>query len=222
MTNRQSRSASAEAPEPATSRPHDTHWPERPPEAPGAPLERAADTEANTPAETAQIDEVAARTGLTKRALRYYEEIGLLDRPTRTGGNYRQYTERDIARLESIKRWRELLGFSLSDIRELVRMEEERQQVRSEWTRASHARHRLDVLDHSDTLARRTLDVVEQKISGLEEMRTELRERLERHDRMRAELHTELATETNGAHERPGDVQPNGAHEPTHEPTDAR
>jgi len=143
--------------------------------------------------ETAQIDQVAARTGLTKRALRYYEEIGLLDRPNRTVGNYRQYTERDIARLESIKRWRELLGFSLSEIRELVSMDEERQHTRNEWPLASDARHRLNLLDHSDELARRTLQVVEEKIAGLEEMRSELRERLERHERMRAELQAELA-----------------------------
>ncbi|MEO7003174.1 MAG: MerR family DNA-binding transcriptional regulator, partial [Ktedonobacterales bacterium] len=33
-----------------------------------------------------RIEQVAARTGLTKRTLRYYEEIGLLPSPTRTEG----------------------------------------------------------------------------------------------------------------------------------------
>src|SRR6476661_4626578 len=60
-----------------------------------------------------RIEQVAARTGLTKRTLRYYEEIGLLPPPTRTEGNYRLYSAADIARLERIKRMRDLLGFSL-------------------------------------------------------------------------------------------------------------
>lgn len=139
-----------------------------------------------------QIDQVASRTGLTKRALRYYEEIGLLDPPTRTEGNYRLYSERDVARVESIKRWREFLGFSLAEIRKLVTMEERRQQAGDEFRLANDARDRLAALNHSDDLARNTLKVVEEKIAGLVAIQTELRERLERHERLRAELRAEV------------------------------
>src|ERR1700758_2154682 len=76
------------------------------------------------------IEQVATRTGLTKRTLRYYEEVGLLPPTGRTEGNYRRYSESDVQRLERIKELRDLLGFSLSDIRELLRTEEERGQIR--------------------------------------------------------------------------------------------
>ncbi len=36
------------------------------------------------------IEQVASRTGLTKRTLRYYEEVGLLPPTGRTEGNYRR------------------------------------------------------------------------------------------------------------------------------------
>src|SRR5947199_9557336 len=72
------------------------------------------------------IEQVAAQTGLTKRTLRYYEEVGLLPPTGRTEGNYRRYSEEDIQRLEAIKRLRDLLGFSLADIREIIEAEDER------------------------------------------------------------------------------------------------
>ena len=67
-----------------------------------------------------RIEQVAARTGLTKRTLRYYEEIGLLPPPTRTEGGYRLYSEADVQQLERIKRLKDLLGFSLAEIREIA------------------------------------------------------------------------------------------------------
>src|SRR5438874_11327863 len=79
------------------------------------------------------IEQVATRTGLTKRTLRYYEEVGLLLPTGRTEGNYRRYSEADIERLERIKKLRDLLGFSLSDIRELLEAEDERGQLRTAY-----------------------------------------------------------------------------------------
>src|SRR6266705_6833961 len=76
------------------------------------------------------IEQVATRTSLTKRTLRYYEEVGLLPPTGRTEGNYRRYNEEDIQRLERIKKLRDLLGFSLADIRELLNAEDERGQIK--------------------------------------------------------------------------------------------
>jgi len=39
-----------------------------------------------------RIEEVAARTGFTKRTLRYYEEMGLVTPAGRSEGNYRLYS----------------------------------------------------------------------------------------------------------------------------------
>ncbi|WP_179090334.1 MerR family transcriptional regulator [Paenibacillus sp. FSL H8-0548] len=46
--------------------------------------------------ELLKIEEVAKRTGLTKRAIRYYEDIGLISAPERSQGGMRLYSEEDI------------------------------------------------------------------------------------------------------------------------------
>lgn len=46
-----------------------------------------------------QIGEVADRTGLSLRTLRYYEEVGQVRPSTRTSGGFRLYSETDVARL---------------------------------------------------------------------------------------------------------------------------
>jgi DNA-binding transcriptional MerR regulator len=139
-----------------------------------------------------RIEQVATRTGLTKRTLRYYEEIGLLEPPTRTEGGYRLYTETDIQRLELIKRLKDLLGFSLAEIREMVQAEIEREHVRSAWQRDTDPRARLARLDEAEVLVRHQLRLVDEKQAGLREMGEALRARLAHYDELRAQLRAQV------------------------------
>ncbi len=66
-----------------------------------------------------QIGEVAARTGLSLRTIRYYEEVGLVPPSARSTGGFRLYAEVDVARLELVKQMKPL-GFSLDDMRDLL------------------------------------------------------------------------------------------------------
>ncbi len=66
-----------------------------------------------------QIGEVAQRTGLSLRTIRYYEEVGLIRPSSRTQGGFRLYTEPDVARLNLVKRMKPL-GFSLEQARDLL------------------------------------------------------------------------------------------------------
>lgn len=134
------------------------------------------------------IEQVAARTGLTKRTLRYYEEVGLLPPTGRTEGNYRRYSEADIERLERIKKLRDLLGFSLSDIRELLEADDERGQISAAYKQETDAVAKIAQLDRADELIRHQLHLIEQKIDGLEQMRTSLQAKLEHHKQRRKEL----------------------------------
>jgi MerR family copper efflux transcriptional regulator len=63
-----------------------------------------------------RIGDAAAAAGTTPRALRFYEQRGLLPPPPRTRTGQRQYGEREIARLRII---RELLalGLTVEDVR---------------------------------------------------------------------------------------------------------
>ena len=63
--------------------------------------------------ETFRIGELARRVGATPRAVRYYEELGLLPGRDRSDGAHRVYDSRDEDRLRDLLRVRELLGLSL-------------------------------------------------------------------------------------------------------------
>lgn len=70
---------------------------------------------------TFTIGELAREFDLTLRAIRFYEEAGLLDPQRR--GRQRIYTQRDRTRLKLTQRGKRL-GLSLAEIKELVMMYE--------------------------------------------------------------------------------------------------
>jgi len=71
-----------------------------------------------------KISEASAVSGCHQETIRYYERVGLVPPPRRTGNGYRAYTEDDVNRLRFISRGREL-GFSLDEIRSLLRLSDE-------------------------------------------------------------------------------------------------
>lgn len=64
---------------------------------------------------TWRIGEVADRTGLTRRTLRHYDDLGLLVPATRSSGDYRLYDSDDLLRLLQIQNLK-ALGLSLPEI----------------------------------------------------------------------------------------------------------
>jgi Cu(I)-responsive transcriptional regulator len=87
---------------------------------------------------TFSIGELARATDTKVETIRYYERIGLLSPPARTSGNYRAYAARHLARLSFIRRGRDL-GFSLDDIRELLRLSDDRDQPCADVDRIARA-----------------------------------------------------------------------------------
>lgn len=66
-----------------------------------------------------QIGQVAERTGLSLRTIRFYEENGLVRPTSRSDGGFRLYSDDDVARLEVVKRMKPL-GFRLEEMQELL------------------------------------------------------------------------------------------------------
>lgn len=62
---------------------------------------------------------LARRTGCNLETIRYYEKIGMMPDPPRTGSGYRVYDESHVSRLRFILRAREL-GFAIEEIRGLL------------------------------------------------------------------------------------------------------
>ncbi len=105
--------------------------------APGTALSRDSGT---TPRdELVQIGQVAERTGLSLRTIRFYEENGLVVPTTRTEGGFRLYSAEDIDRLEVIKRMKPL-GFSLEEMHDLL-------DVVHQLGRTTDAGHRRELVD---------------------------------------------------------------------------
>ena len=67
------------------------------------------------------IGELSRRAACNIETIRYYERIGLLPQPNRTGGRFRRYGADDVARLRFIRRARQL-GFPLNDVRAFLRL----------------------------------------------------------------------------------------------------
>ena len=80
-----------------------------------------------------RIHEVAAETGLTTRAIRYYEEIGLLEPAARSDGDYRLYDASDLDRLQFIRSLRDDAGFSLAAIGQLLEDDAARERNRERF-----------------------------------------------------------------------------------------
>ncbi len=81
-----------------------------------------------------------------------------------------------------------LLGFSLADIRKLLEAEDERGQIKVAYQHETEAAPKIAQLDRADELIRGQLHLIEQKLTGLEQMRAGLLATLERHQRRREEL----------------------------------
>ncbi len=103
------------------------------------------------------IGQLARETGVTPRAVRHYEHLGLVRAPIRTNANYRVFDRDSVARVRFIARCRSL-GFSIPKIGELLRVVDDSDHICSQFA----------------DLTRQHLDLVETKIRDLMEMRRTL------------------------------------------------
>ena len=111
-----------------------------------------------------RIGDLAQETGKTVRALRYYEELGLLEPMDHTEGGFRLYRAEDARRVHLIDRLQDL-GFSLVKIREVVEA----------WKHGSKGE---DVALKSQAILEQGLKDTRDRISRLQRMERELQEAL--------------------------------------------
>jgi len=89
------------------------------------------------------IGRLAKHTGTNVETIRYYERMGLWTAPPRSEGGYRLYGTGHLKRLHFIRRAR-LLGFSIGEVRTLLRLADERKRPCAE-VRAVAEEHLADV-----------------------------------------------------------------------------
>lgn len=108
--------------------------------------------------EVISIGELAARTGLSVSAIRYYEARGLVQ-PFRSVGRQRRFLRSDIRRLSFI-RIAQQLGLSIEGIAaELAKLPQQRTPTAADWTRIS--RTMRAALDDKIAALSRTRDLLD-------------------------------------------------------------
>ena len=132
-----------------------------------------------------RIQEVADEVGLTTRAIRYYEELGLLEPAGRSEGAYRLYDPSDVERLRFIRGLRDDAGFSLAHIRQLLEDEATRERDRERFRATDDATERrailvdaLDRVDHQIETLRAKADRLAAMIDEAETRRRHLTDHL--------------------------------------------
>ncbi|MCQ6562717.1 MerR family transcriptional regulator [Paenibacillus mendelii] len=123
---------------------------------------------------TYKIEEAAAKTGLTKRTIRYYEELGLIETLDRTEGGMRIYTEEDIERLNKIVLAKEVLGFSLVELQQFVQMNETIDHYRHSVRSSEDQAERLQNLTEIGEVFSKEIEMIESKMKRMETFKEEL------------------------------------------------
>jgi DNA-binding transcriptional MerR regulator len=104
------------------------------------------------------IGDLARQTGTKVETIRWYERDGTMPSPTRTQGGRRAYTQAHLDRLAFIRHAREL-GFSLNDVRTLLRLSDDPDRSRAE----------------ADQIARGHLATVRSRVARLQALQVELK-----------------------------------------------
>ena len=104
-----------------------------------------------------QISDVAKQAGVSTPTIRYYEEIGLLPKPSRSSAGYRRYTDSTVEELQFIRK-AQAIGFSLDEIRQILQLSRAGQKP----------------CGHVLTLAHQHLAAVDERIRRLQKFRKQL------------------------------------------------
>ncbi|MEO9324829.1 MerR family transcriptional regulator [Nocardioides sp. C4-1] len=104
------------------------------------------------------IGEVAARTELSLRSLRHWEEVGLITPSDRTEGGFRLYTDDDVEKILVVRRMKPL-GFSIEEMKDVMADIEALRDPGADDARRDDARRRLaavqdDAADRRQKLVR--------------------------------------------------------------------
>ncbi|WP_035298924.1 MerR family transcriptional regulator [Brevibacillus thermoruber] len=135
-----------------------------------------------------RIEEAAKKTGLTKRALRYYEELGLVNPSGRTESGYRMYTDEDIAHILHVKNTRDLLGASLQEIKDMM-------DLAQGYYQGVSAEEKLNLLTELERTLLAKRGFLQEKMNKLSELLANYDEKLTRIARKKRELQAEIENE---------------------------
>ena len=87
---------------------------------------------------------IAARmVGVQTYTLRYYEKVGIVE-PSRSRGNIRLYSERDIAHLRRVKTLMDDMGVNLAGVEVIMRMVQQMLELQNQLQELESELHRFE------------------------------------------------------------------------------
>jgi DNA-binding transcriptional MerR regulator len=127
------------------------------------------------------IGEAATRAGVSERALRYYQQLGLITPSGITPGGLRRYSEENLARVARIRELQDLLGFNLDEIGAVLTSENQLAELRrvyqDEDVEYAQRRH---LMEESLMLQEGLLATVQAKRTALEGFVADVESRISR------------------------------------------
>ncbi len=125
------------------------------------------------------IGAAAEKAGVSQRALRYYQQLGLLTPRGCTPGGLRRYAEDDLARVARIRQLQTLLGLNLDEIAIVLRGEDRMAEIRLAYhDEGTSCAERRELVRESLELQQDLRATVEAKRRGIEGFLTDLDARI--------------------------------------------
>ena len=125
-----------------------------------------------------RIGEMAQQTGLTVRAIRLYEEEGLLRPSLHVRGANRLYSVADLERLKQIAGLRNV-GFSIAEIRDLLEDDARRRQLQARYQATADPAERRRLIVETMTLSQQLIAALERRCASVQALLDEEKERLQ-------------------------------------------
>jgi MerR family transcriptional regulator, repressor of the yfmOP operon len=126
------------------------------------------------------ITAAAERTGASERALRYYQQLGLIN-PVCTAGGFRRYSGEDLVRVDRIRELQGLLGLNLEEIAEVLAAEDRVAEIRlAYFDEQTDVGDRRALVQESLTLHQRLRATVDAKRSAMSDFLRDLDDRIAR------------------------------------------
>lgn len=115
------------------------------------------------------IGAAAERAGVSQRALRYYQQLGLITPCGCTPGGLRRYSEADLERVARIRQLQDLLGLNLDEIAVVLRREDRMAEIRLAFhDEGTGLAERRELVGESLELQQDLRATVEAKRAGIE------------------------------------------------------
>lgn len=121
-----------------------------------------------------KIDQVSKKSGLSKRTIRYYEEIGLLPVTIRSKGGYRLYTMNHLDYLNRIIVAKDVLGLTLQEVQNFLSLKEEIENQRAQYKKEIDPQKRKEKLMYILKVTNDQLNMINKKLQNMNEVKLDV------------------------------------------------